>query len=154
MRSSAAPVTVSPGRGRRSTLATRSRLTEPTTVSSGLCRKRAEVERGPREVLAQVEEAGPEGGAVGSGADAGHVREPLQSADEHGELQIRLRDARRAGRDPGALQDGRPLDQLARARAAVPGAAFGPAGLELEQIAVERMFQPCQRGLGPVGRMA
>src|SRR2546421_231886 len=60
MRSSAAaPVTVSPGRGRRSTLATRSRLTEPTTVSSVLCRKRAEVDRGPREVLAQVEEAGP-----------------------------------------------------------------------------------------------
>src|SRR2546426_6797778 len=127
--SAAAPVTVSPGRGRRSTLATRSRLTEPTTVSSVLCRKRAEVDRGPREVLAQVEEAGPERGAVRSRVDAGHVREPLQGADEHGKLEIRLCDARRAGRDARALQDGSPLDQLARAGAAVPGMSFGPVGL-------------------------
>src|ERR1051325_5295718 len=60
-RANAASVTVSPTRGAtRSPRATRSSLTEPTTVSRGLGGKRAQVFDGPPEqVLAQVEEAGP-----------------------------------------------------------------------------------------------
>src|SRR6266511_1626404 len=96
MRSSVAPVRVSPARGRRSTFATRSRLIEPTTVTEAvacdadprrlgrLCRrsrlrgKRAQVARGTLEVLAQVEETGPERGAIRNRVDVGHVGKALQ----------------------------------------------------------------------------
>ena len=37
-------------------------------------------------------------------------------------------------------------------RLAVPGAALGAVGLELEQVAPERLLEPGQRGLGAVGR--
>ena len=61
--SSLAPVSVSPGLGRRGTVATRSRLIEPTTVRLG--GKRAQVVEGAvEEVLAEVEEAGPERVAI------------------------------------------------------------------------------------------
>src|SRR5215207_6362930 len=64
-RANVAPVIVSPGRGRRSALATRSRLIDPTTVSLGLGGKRAQVFQRPAEqVLAQVEEPGPERRAI------------------------------------------------------------------------------------------
>jgi hypothetical protein len=59
-RSSVAPLSVSPGLGSRSTFATRSRLIDPTTLSRVLGGKCAQVDRGAFEVLAQVEETGPE----------------------------------------------------------------------------------------------
>ena len=56
-----ASVTVSPGRGSRSTRATKSRFAEPTTVRRGLGGKRAQVvQSAVQEVLAQVEEPRPE----------------------------------------------------------------------------------------------
>src|SRR5262245_46011111 len=152
MRLSVPPLSVSPGRGSRSTLATRSRLIEPTTVSSG--GKRAQVDRRALEVLAQVEQAGPERGAVRRRVDPGHVREALQGAHEHGELEIRLRDAGGTGADTCALQDRRPLEQLAGAGAAVPRPALRPVGLELEQVAVERTIEARQRRLRAVGRVS
>src|SRR5262245_9077985 len=127
MRSSVAPLSVSPGRGSRSTFATRSRLIDPTTVSSG--GKRAEVDRRALQVLAQVEETGPEARTVRCGVDTGHVREALERPHEHRELEIRLGDTRPASADAGPLQDRLPLEQLARAGPAVPRAAFGPVRL-------------------------
>src|SRR5919201_5896352 len=110
MRSYADAVTVSPGCGSRSTFATRSRLTEPTTVSSG--GKRAQVADRALEVFAQVEQPGPQRRAVRCRVDAGHVREALQRAHEHRELEIRLRHADRRRGDARALEHRRPLDQL------------------------------------------
>ena len=60
-RSNVASVRVSPGRGSRSQRATRSRLIEPTTAIRGLGGKGAQVfERPAEQVLAEVEEAGPQ----------------------------------------------------------------------------------------------
>jgi hypothetical protein len=113
--------------------------------------KRAQVELGALEILAQVEQAGPERGSIRSGVDTGHVRKPLQRADEDGKLEVRLRDTGRIGVDTGASQDGLPFEQLACARPAVPRAALGPVGREREQITVERVVEPGQGGLGPIG---
>src|ERR1700730_17643129 len=124
-RSRVAPLRVSPGRGRRSTLVTRSRLIDPTTVRLVSGSKCAQVGLRAVEVLAQIEEAGPERGAVRHRVDAGHVGEALQRPHEDGELEVRLRDARRVRADARALQDGLPLEQLACARPAVPRSAFG-----------------------------
>ena len=44
-----------------------------------------------------------------------------------------------------------PLQELAGARPAVPGAAFGSVGLQFEQITVERPLETGQGGLGAVG---
>src|SRR5947207_1583255 len=102
MRSKDSAVTVSPGRGSRSTLATRSRLTDPTTVISG--GKRAQIVDRALEVLAQVEQTGPERGTVGGRLDARHVCKALEGADECSELEVGLGngDRRRAGGRPGA----------------------------------------------------
>src|SRR5213592_4348645 len=153
-RSSVAPLSVSPGRGRRSTLVTKSRLIDPTTVTRTSGGKCAQVGRRALEILAEVEQAGPERRAVRHRVDARHVRETLQRAHEDGELEVRLRNACRVRADAGALQDGLPLEQLACTRSAVPGAAFGAVGFELEQITVEGMIEPRERGLGAIGRVS
>src|SRR5688500_5235021 len=122
IRSSVAPVSVSPGRGSRSTCATRSRLIEPTTASSG--GKGAQVARGPLEVLAQVEQPRPERGAIGHRVDPGHVGETVERTDEHRALEVRLRDARGTHADSRTLQDRSPLDQLAGTGTPVPRPSF------------------------------
>ena len=94
-RSKSASVSVSPGRGSRSVNATRSRLALPTTVTwagardslpgaPGECRLSGErsevVDRAAAvEVLAEVEEPGPEGRAVGHGAPCGPTRRALRA---------------------------------------------------------------------------
>src|SRR5439155_12108828 len=149
--SKVAPVTVSPGRGKRSQRTTKSRFTEPTTVSSG--GKRAQVlDRAAEQVLAQVEEAGPERGAVRRRPDPGRVGEPGKGPEEDRELEVRLRHANRRDVHARTLQDGRPLEQLRGARCAVPGSALGAFGLELQEVAAQRALEPGQRRLRSVGR--
>src|SRR5581483_755557 len=77
-----APDTDSPARGKRSTVATRSRLTDPTTVRCGDIRgnlgdgQDAQVlERLPEQVVAQVEQPGPQRRAVERQLDARGVGE-------------------------------------------------------------------------------
>src|SRR5205823_2511412 len=93
-RSKVASVSVSPALGRRAERATRSRFAEPTTVSAGADSsggKRAEIlDRATEQVLAQVEEAGPERRAVRGRADPSRVAEAGQRAEEDRELQVRL----------------------------------------------------------------
>src|SRR5882724_10835455 len=112
------------------------------------------LERTAEQVLAQIEEPGPERGAVERGADAGGVGESLQRPDEDRELEVGLRDADRAGVHAGAVEDRLPLQQLGGAGGAVPGAALGVVGLELEQVAPERALQPGERSLDAIGRAA
>src|SRR5919106_3343480 len=158
MRSKVASVTVSPGCGSRSQRATRSRLTLPTTVRLG--GKRAQVvETAVEQVLAQVEEAGPERVAVRHRLDPRGVGEALERSHEDGELEVGVRDAVRGGDDAGALQDGVPLEYLPRTRLAVPGAPLGALRLELEKEASERPLEADERRLralrGPAeGRLA
>src|SRR4249919_1798216 len=152
-RAKVASVTVSPGRGSRSTRATRSRLTLPTTVMLG--GKRSQVVHGGAEQrVAQVEETGPERGGIRRRVEPRRVGEALERAHEHGQLQVDGRDAVRGRLDAGARQHRLPLDELTRAGTGVPGAALGLVGLELEQVSAQRHLQPGKRGLDPVGRVA
>ena len=52
---------------------------------------------------------------------------------------------------PGAGEHRLPVDQLGRARLAVPGAPLGLLRLELEQVAAERPVEARDRGLRAVG---
>src|SRR4029079_5945537 len=154
-RSNVAPLTVSPGRGSRSTRATRSRLTDPTTVRLVLGGKRAQVlGRAPEQVLAQVEEAGPQGRPVGLGAEPRRGAQPLERSDEHRELEIRLRHPDRGEPDAGAQQDRPPLDELRAPGLAVPRPALGPLGLQFEEVAAERLLPPGPGRLRPAARPA
>src|SRR6185503_2434660 len=58
----------------------------------------------------------------------------------------------RRGVHPRPLEDAGPLEQLRRAGGAVPGAALGALGLELQQITAERALQAGQGRLRAVGR--
>ena len=53
----------------------------------------------------------------GSRVEARGGREALQRPDEHGQLEVHGGDAIRARVHPGAIEDGAPFDELARARA-------------------------------------
>ena len=118
-------------------------------------RKRAEiVHRVGQQVLAEVEEAGPERRAIRRGAHASGVREALQRANHDRELEVGLRDAHRRRMDSRAAEHRLPRHQLGGAGTAVPRAALGALGLELEQVAVERLLEPGQRRLDPVGGVA
>src|SRR6266508_3324009 len=151
-RLSVASLSVSPGLGRNRTRATRSRLTEPTTVIRTSRSKRAQIFDGPvQEVLAEVEEPGPERRAVGNGGQPNRRREALQSAHEDGELEIGVRDPRRGGADAGALEDGLPFDDLAGSGLSVPRAAVGLLRLQLQQETPQRALQAGECGLGPLG---
>ena len=55
---------------------------------------------------------------------------------------------------PARVEHRPPLDELARARACVPGAALGLVGLELEQVAAERQLESRECGLDAVGGVA
>ena len=61
------------------------------------------VESAVEQVLAQVEEACPERLAVGRGREPGRVRKALESADEHGQLEVGVRHAVRGGHHAGRL---------------------------------------------------
>src|SRR5947209_831359 len=162
MRLNVAPVTVSPGRGRRSARATRSTLIDPTTVrrTAGTWENLGDgqdaevVERAAEQVLAQVEEARPENGAVGDELDARRVGEPFERAHEHGQLEVRLRDALRRNAHTGPVEDRLPVEQLRRARPSVPRPPFHRVGLQLEQVAIERPLQARERSLDAVGGTA
>ena len=74
------PVSVSPGRGSRSQRATRSRLIEPTTaIAAQAASARRSSSGAAEQVLAQVEEAGPERRAVGRRTDPRRVVEALRA---------------------------------------------------------------------------
>jgi len=114
--------------------------------------KRAQVFDGPPEqVLAQVEEAGPERRAVGRRAHARGVVEAGQRPQEDRELEVGLRDAHRRAAHARAMEYGRPLDQLRRAWGAVPRAALGALGLQLEQVAAQRPLEARERRLRALG---
>jgi hypothetical protein len=85
-------------------------LIDPTTVRVNSRGKCAQVGLGALEVLAEVEESGPERGTVRHRVDAGHVGEALQSAYEDGELEVRLRNARWIRTDARTLQDRLPFE--------------------------------------------
>ena len=68
-------------------------MIDPTTVSAVLSGKGAQVGLRALEVLAEIEQAGPERRAVRHRVDARHVRETLQRAYEDGELEVREVDA-------------------------------------------------------------
>ena len=91
-RSSSASVTVSPGRGSRSQKPTRSRLIDPDRDARrqvSLRGERAEVvERAVHEVLAQVEEAGPERRAMRRRIEPRGRRQALERAHEHRQLEV------------------------------------------------------------------
>ena len=81
------------------------------------------------------------------------VREALQRADEHGELEVDRGDAVRARSHARPVEHRLPLDELRGTRAAVPGATLGPLRLELEQVALQRLLEAGERGLDTVGRV-
>ena len=56
----------------------------------------------PKQVLAQVEEPGPERAAIGARLEPDRGREPLERPDQDGELEVRRRDPVRIGVDAGA----------------------------------------------------
>src|SRR5215203_5136060 len=150
-----ASVSVSPGLGRRSTRATRSRFAEPTTVSATSGGKRAQVlDRAPEQVLAQVEEPGPERRAVGSRAHPGGRRETLERSHENGQLEIGLRHPHLGDAHARPCEHRAPVQELGDARLSVPGAALGMLGLELEKVARERALQAGECRLRSLGRAA
>ena len=133
---------------------------DPRRVTAGACQwtqrgERADVvDRRAEQRVAQVEEPGPQRRAVGRQIEARCVGKPLERAYEHGQLEIDRRDAVGAHADAGTVEHRAPLDELARARAAVPGSSLGALGLELEQVARERLLEPGERRLDAVGGVA
>ena len=97
---------------------------------------------------------GPERRAVGLGADVGGGAQAFERTDEHGQLEVRLRDAHGGDRDARAVEDVLPVAELARARLAVPRPALGAIRLELEQVAAERVLEPGESGLRALGGAA
>ena len=127
----------------------------PTTVRETIGGKRAQVvDRAVQEVLAQVEEAGPERLAVGHRRKAGRRGQAFERAHENGELEIGVCDTGGRGTDSGPAQDRLPLHNLPGPGLAVPGAAFGLVGLELDEKAPQRPLQSGECGLRPLGRAA
>ncbi len=105
------------------------------------------------EVLAQVEEAGPERAAIGARPPAHRGREAFEGPDEHGQLEVGRGDAVRRGRDARSREHGPPVDKLGVAGLAEPRPAFCQAGLELEQVPTERSFETRERRLNAIGRV-
>ena len=108
-RANVAPVTVSPARGRRSTRATRSRLTVPTTVirthvpraagpraQAASARRSSTVE--PSSVSRRSNRPAQSDDAIRRRVESRGVGEALQGADEHRELEVRRRRRGRARR--------------------------------------------------------
>src|SRR5215212_2056130 len=120
------------------------------SASSG---QRAEVvQRAAEQVLAQVEQTGPERRAAERGPDPRRVGKALDGSYEHRQLDIGLRNPDRALMHSGAIQDRLPFEQLRGAGSAVPGASFSVVGLQLEQITAERAFESAERRLDAVCR--
>src|SRR6185369_5032060 len=110
--------------------------------------KRAQVvDRAVQEVLAQVEEAGPERLAVGHRRKAGRRGQAFERAHENGELEIGMRDTGGRGTDSGPSQYRLPFHNLPGPGLAVPGAAFGLVGLELDEKTPQRPLQSGECGL-------
>ena len=130
-------------------------MIEPTTAIDGATAAQAAIARRSstraiEQVLAQVEQARPERRALGLGAEARRGVEAAERADEHRQLEVGLRDALRRDGHAGAGQDRLPVDELRRARLAVPRPPLGLVGLELEQVAAERRLEAGERGLDTV----
>ena len=68
-------------------------------------------------------------------AASARVAQALERAHEHGELEVRLRDAVRGGVHARAREHRLPVEQLGARRLRVPRAAFRVRRLELEQVA-------------------
>ena len=130
-------MSVSPGLGSRGTVATRSRLIDPTTRSEA--DQAASARRSSRAPSSRFsrrsKRPGPERVAVGRRLEPRRVGEALERADEHGELQVGVRDAVRRSDDAGSLEDGVPLDDLTRPGSPYQERPSAPCRLELEQVA-------------------
>src|SRR5262245_60844767 len=170
MREKVAPVTVSPGRGRRSQRATRSRLIDPTTTMRGATARRLRafglrgecaevVDRRREQRVAEVEQPGPERRAVGRGVEARGDGEAFERAEHDRELEVRGGDPVRARVHTGAVEDRAPFDELPRSRPEVPRPPLRPLRLQLDEVARERLLEARQRRLdavcgAPEGRLA
>ena len=154
---SVAPLSVSPGRGRRSSFATRSRLIDPTTVScGGRFRRQARAGRAlrAREFSRRSNRPAQSDDRSGPASMRAMSASPCSARTSTASSRYACATRVALASHAGAPEHRLPLEQLAGARAAVPGAAFRAVRLELEQVAVERMVEPGQGGLGPVGRVA
>src|ERR671914_930456 len=109
------------------------------------------LERSVEKVLPQVEETRPERGTIGRRVDSCRRAQSLERAHEHGQLEVRAGDPGRAGVYAGAVQHGLPLDELGVAGGAVPRASLGDVGLELEQVAPERIVKASEGRLDAIG---
>ena len=160
-RSKLEPGTVSPARGSRSTRATRSRLIDPTTVSS--TRDRARVRRRSRagrrargRAGSRAGRTGPPRASRGRWSDCHRTCEASPSSARTSTASSRYAAATRCGGDlhAGAVEHRLPVDELRAARLAEPRPALGRVGLELEQVAAERPLEPGERRLDAVGGAA
>ena len=168
MREKVAPVTVSPGRGRRSQRATRSRLIDPTTTMRGATapRLRGSASRTTRRARGDPRPSSRTACRGGRRArpratsgrathrDSRRRRGPSSARTRTASSRYDRRDAVRAGMDACAVEDRLPFDELSGARPEVPGATLRPLRLELEQVARERLLQAGERGLDAVGGAA
>src|SRR5581483_6022224 len=111
------------------------------------------VERPAEQVLAQVEEPGPERAAVELRLPAHERRKPFERSDEDGELEVDGGDSVRRRVHAGAGEHRLPVDELGGAGIAEPRSALGELRLELEQVAPERPLEPCERSLDALGGM-
>ena len=109
------------------------------------------VHRRSEERVLQIEEAGPQRGAIGRGVHARGRSKPFESADEDGQLEVDGRHAVRAGADAGPIGDGTPLHELPRSRPCVPRPTLGSLRLELEEVLRQRPLEPGERGLDSIG---
>ena len=141
-----------PGSRERSTLVTRSRLIDPTTVRAQAASARRSTDARSRfsrrsNSPAQSDERS------GTDVDARHVCETLQRAHEDGELEVRLRDACRIRGDAGALQAPAPTRaaRLHRARRTRSGLRRGRIRARADSGRADGRAP--QRGLGAIGRM-
>ena len=167
---SVAPVTVSPGRGSRSHA--RDEVEVDRADDDDRWRRVTRAQASPTAASAHAQ--GPRSSTVepssvsrrskspaqseersGARVEPGGVGEALERAHEHGQLEVDRRDAVRARADAGARRaPGRHSTSSPAPGPAVPRAALGPVGLELEQVADERRLEPGERRLDAVGRVA
>src|SRR5918995_5441046 len=99
------------------------------------------LERPAEQVLLEVEQARPEARRVDVALPPGGARQPLERPNEHGQLEVHLRDASGRGAHTGALQDGLPVEELGVRRLGIPRPALRTIRLELDEVAGERLLE-------------
>ena len=111
------------------TRATRSRFADPTTVSEAQAASaRKSSTARPSRFSRRSKSPAHSDERSGVERDACRGRQTLERADEHGQLEVGLRDPHRGdARRPRERRTGLPLEQLGGSRLAVPGAALARA---------------------------